>query len=412
MRKKILIAEISDAVRNIAESILHQNGYDVIASASADKAKELIITTEPNLIIIGADMKDQAGSYLYDLIEESERTASIPLLIIADPTGRELSYPDEVILPRPFKTDDFLERVRLFIGAGAQHKEDGKIAEVDPFSTGAVDDEFLDAALGIDSIDVESSEVMDKTTITEKARRQSKTKKATEFSLGHAEEAENGPDDDTSSKVESLLIREDGSEQKIPEKEELPDLTASSKIEISSDQYGINEPAKPAPPPERDKSHDYDWFINEMQKETKDVKFPADPNDSGPLKIETTNPSEGMEQIKPPMRKETEAPKPEIKSGGVDKFISEFKEEMEKLSPAESQSESRKSTDDRKIKEQRKDQQSETKQADNLDLIDVETFSKRLAEKIAQMLVEKIDRKEMNRLISECLPQVLIDKNK
>ena len=85
---------------------------------------------------------------------------------------------------------------------------------------------------------------------------------------------------------------------------------------------------------------------------------------------------------------------------------------MEKLSPAESQSESRKSTDDRKIKEQRKDQKSEAKQADNLDLIDVETFSKRLAEKIAQMLVEKIDRKEMNRLISECLPQVPIDKNK
>ena len=81
MRKKILIAEQSDAIRNIAESLLHQNGYDVILATTADKAKELIITSEPNMVIIDAGLKDKNNAYLYDLLEKSEQSASIPFII-------------------------------------------------------------------------------------------------------------------------------------------------------------------------------------------------------------------------------------------------------------------------------------------------------------------------------------------
>ena len=169
MRRKILIAEKSDAIRNITESLLHQHGYDVISTASADKAKELLITSDPDMVIVDSGLKDNNGSYLFDLLEESEQTASIPLLIIADADGPSLSYPQEIILPRPFETDDLIEKVKIFIGSGGeQEKPEEKIAEVDPFSADDVDDDFLDAALGIDSIDVESSEVMNKTTISDR----------------------------------------------------------------------------------------------------------------------------------------------------------------------------------------------------------------------------------------------------
>ena len=99
MRKKVLLAEQSDAIRTIAESLLHQNGYDVINASDADKAKSLIITSQPNLLIVGADLKDSQGTYLYDALSENEATAGIPILFIADPDGRQIPYPDEVILP-------------------------------------------------------------------------------------------------------------------------------------------------------------------------------------------------------------------------------------------------------------------------------------------------------------------------
>jgi DNA-binding response OmpR family regulator len=171
MRKKIMVAEQSDAIRSIAESILHQNGYDVITASTVGKAKEFIIAASPNMIIIGADMKDDNGKYLYDLLEESEQTSSIPLLLIADPDGRSISYPDEVILPRPFDQKDFLERVQLFVGGGAI-SESGQVSETKPSASMAVDDELLDAALGLDNIEVEDSEVLDKTSTGIKITRQ------------------------------------------------------------------------------------------------------------------------------------------------------------------------------------------------------------------------------------------------
>ncbi|UCD17969.1 MAG: hypothetical protein JSV44_03425, partial [Candidatus Zixiibacteriota bacterium] len=111
MRKKVLLAEQSDAIRSIAESILHQNGYDVVSATNADKAKEMIFTAKPNLLIIGADLVDKIGKYLYEAVEENDSTSRIPLLLIADPDGRQIPYPPEVILPRPFDPGEFVDRV-------------------------------------------------------------------------------------------------------------------------------------------------------------------------------------------------------------------------------------------------------------------------------------------------------------
>ncbi len=393
MRKKILIAEKSDAIRNIAESLLHQHGYDVISSATADKAKELIITSEPNMVIIDSGLKDQNGSYLYDLLEESEQTASIPLLIITDSNEADLSYPPEVLLSRPFETDDLLEKVKLFIGSGNEQKPAETIAEVDPFSVGNIDDDFLDAALGIDEIDVESSEVMDKTTITERARQKHRNKDNTDIGIGHKSESES--DEDDSGKVESLLIREDGSEHKIPERDEFPDLSASSKIEITSNQFGVDDPKVPAasekPDSKKSDDHDYDWFINEMKKDTSGIKFDKTSSDTGSQKIQTTDSSEGLNPIMPLKNKELPA-KPEIKAGGVDKFISEFKQEMKQLSP-----------DSTKPPSFSKSDKTNTGAEIELEINQLTDF---IAQKIVDQLTAKINKEDISRLIKEYLPQL------
>ncbi len=393
MRKKILIAEKSDAIRNIAESLLHQHGYDVISSATADKAKELIITSEPNMVIVDSGLKDQNGAYLYDLLEESEQTASIPLLIITDSNDSDLSYPPEVLLTRPFETDDLLEKVKLFIGSGNEQKPAETIAEVNPFSVGNLDDDFLDAALGIDDIDVESSEVMDKTTITERARQKSRNKDNTDIGIGHKSESES--DDDDSGKVESLLIREDGSEQKAPEREEFPALSASSKIEITTNQFGGDDPKPPIasekPDSKKPGDHDYDWFINEMKKDTSGIKFDKSNSDTGSQKIQMTDPSEGLNPIMPVKENKTTA-KPEIKAGGVDQFISEFKQEMKQLSP-----DSAKTPDVPKS--------DKTVSGDEIEL-EINQLTDFIAQKIVDQLMSKINKEDISRIIKEYLPQL------
>jgi len=328
MRKKVLLAEQSDAIRTIAESLLRQNGYDVIDAVNADKAKALIITSQPNLMIIGADMKDSQGIYLYDALSENDATAGIPILFIADPDGRQIPYPDEVILPRPFDPAEFIERVVLFVGQSGAQPEPEKVSEADPFTDGSVDDEILDAALGMDQIEVEDSEEMNSTQMTGKLRIP-------------VEPVKDGPyvngDSDTT-KVESLMIRDDDPQVKKKAQDKVIEEPLP-KLEIAEDQYGLIEAEKPeselpdeGKPAEPD--HDYDWFVNEMQKDVAKAVGGAPVEKPGDKQIDKTGNSEYLEQVTPSQKSPEPAPAPkpaEIKPGGVDEFISEFKKEVAEI---------------------------------------------------------------------------------
>jgi len=134
MHKKILVVEQSDAIRSIAETLLHQQGYDVLSASTADKAKELILSGEPNMLIIGADIKGSDGRFLYDSISDLKQASALPLLLIEDPEKADLPYPPEIVLPRPFDPDAFIDRVKLFIGEGSPSVSE-TVVESDPFGS-------------------------------------------------------------------------------------------------------------------------------------------------------------------------------------------------------------------------------------------------------------------------------------
>jgi len=114
-------------------------------------------------------------------------------------------------------------------------------------------------------------------------------------------------------------------------------MSASSKIEIVPDQYGIVRPediieqtqggAEPS-------SHDYDWFVKEM----KGAGAPnAKPGDSGSLRITSTSdtlspsaPPPASMVVSPPETQATDS-KPTTHAEAVGKFISEFRKEIEKI---------------------------------------------------------------------------------
>ncbi len=429
MRKKVLIAEQSDAIRNIAESILHQNGFDVISCSAGDKAKALIISEQPNLVIIGADIRDNENNYLYDSLGDNKATSSIPLLLIEDPNGNQVPYPPEVVLSRPFDPNDFLDKVSTFVGAGdAQPVE--KITESSPFGEGAVNDEILDAALGIDEIEVEDSEVMDQTWTSRSLTKAAKAAGKDAFDIvqhtnGDAEKVSK------SGKVESLLIRDEQQEQA-----KTGSVAESTKIQIESDQYGMTapneEPGPVAEEPQND-DHDYDWFLNEMKNDGSENKTPAKKpvNDTDP-NLKVTQPSDTMEPIK--TGKPTKG-RSESTPGGVDQFISDFKKEMQQIT-TDSDKQSARAAEGQ-IKKQFESElenissepvratrakeagsasgdKTATAVADTNAAIDPEEIRRMstylvelLAERLAKNIVDKIDREEICQILREELPHIL-----
>ena len=324
MHKRVLIAETSDAVRNAAESLLRQNGFEVIAVATSEKALEVIEFTRPDLMVVGSDLT-ASGRPFYERLQQEARTASLPMLVI-NHSDSALSLPEEAVIPQPLEPRTFLQSIT----AAASRTQEATSGEANPLADASLEDEMLDAALGLDRIQVTDSEVMDKTVM-----KSSKGKKKTSdkmVGLGASTEA----DDDTSDsgRVESIMIESDSTDivQK-PKSSPQESMGTTGKLDILSDQYGLTADPSDLKLDDPDANHDYEWFINEMrsdnQKSVADDKTPPpDMNQSAGLTV--TDPSSMVDPITPPPASTSQPAQP-TKGAGVEKFIEEFKKEVEKI---------------------------------------------------------------------------------
>ena len=325
MRRKILIAEHADTVRSIAETVLRQDGYDVIAVTAAEKAREVLELSRPDLIIVGADMMAPDGIPYYEKLRVDPRSGHIPMLLFQPADKSDLPFPNEVIIPRPFDPKDLLNQVSVFIGA----RESVASSPAGTPSFSEVDDDFLNAALGLDDIKVTESEVLNQTVVG----RQPQGAQSDEKLIGL--EGRSNPNDSgrTSVNVESLVLDEASGRavHQVPGRK-APSMEGTGKLDILTDQYGLAAPE--AAGQDGNINHDYNWFVDAIRKDNDPaVAAVPRPHDSGKLTI-----APNSEAVDPITRgpKAPVSPKRSSDSSGVEKFIDEFKREMEQIRDTES----------------------------------------------------------------------------
>jgi CheY-like chemotaxis protein len=341
MSKKVLIVEPSLAVRGIAESLLRQNGYEVIAADTVGAARDILRDSQVDLLMVASDLNDDSGNPYYETLGADSATAMLPLLILHDSTGGDLAYPPEAVISKPFTPRDFLDAVSVF---GGGIKSEG---EATPFGDQDLEDALIDSALGLDKIEVDDTEVLDDdSAITGKPG-----KNKVESMIGYDYKVQ---EDDTAKtahkKIDAINLPPEQAPQAkqpetpppAPEPSEDSDvlekiveppinkkhqLSESSKIEIITDQYGISIPEESLEFHDNAGTggmHDYDWFLKELQREGKPEDGSPAAKDGKPEKAPAPKPAPA-----PP----TSAPKAPAgsHSEAVDKFIDEFKKEMEKI---------------------------------------------------------------------------------
>ena len=82
--KKLILAVDDDAsVCELYEEGLPLMGYDVVCASSAGKAKALLKTRRPDVILMDIMMSDQDGISLTRDIRSEPATADIPILIVS-----------------------------------------------------------------------------------------------------------------------------------------------------------------------------------------------------------------------------------------------------------------------------------------------------------------------------------------
>jgi len=394
MRKKILIAEESDTTRGVAENVLRQQGYEVISVSNGDKALEVLELSKPHLILVDSSMTIKGKRSLFDRLQEGAITAAIPFLLIADESDDSLPYPSEVIVTRPLDPKDLVLKASVLTessgaksSGGGPHDDEGIELE----------DDVLDAALGLDQIDVTDSEILDNSAIAKK-----KTGKNVEKMIGMEQDHGNGKDEDSGkNKVESTQIGEEESE--VGRKGASPkDTSKTGKLEILGDheQFGLGSEGLLDTSDEY-ANHDYEWFIKEMKKDVT----------GGPGKPSPAKPPANAPKQSKPAAQSAQTPATQTKksssgkvaeSGGVDKFIEDFKKEVEKFSdePAPAPSKlTRKAVHKAKPEESADDSGG----LENVTIDQVEVFTRQfvasLAEKIAEKIANKIDSQKLLSLI-------------
>ena len=425
MRQRILIAEKSDAIRGVAETVLRQNGFEVISVSNADKALEVLKFTRPDLIIVGADLKTKNNRPFYDRITEDPKAASVPLLLFADPSDESLPHSSDVRIPRPFDTKQFVQKVTSFVRPTPNVVETATVTE-NPLQGAHIGDDLLNEALGLDRLEVVDSEVMDRTTTTHKISVPRSSTSDSGRMASYDEGGRKSEHGDSGPIVESLHIREGDTSvnREAAHHDQKSTVSAEDGLEIVTDHHAYQNPE--AFSGHQQANHDYEWFVNEMKndgqidrnKPTQNQAVSHNSKSNMPPQSEELvfeNPSTMVDPLTPPPAQTNQKSKDPGKSGNVEKFIDEFRKEVEKFRANDGQAPAKTATSVHRDTSSRTGTQQGAvnweESVEHLSPEDVAIFTRQVADKIgenvARMIVDKLDAEKLLRLLKqEILDQV------
>ena len=125
--KRTIVIDDSPAYLGFMEVLLHGEGFCVQAAQSIEAARELLLTTRPDLIISDVRMPGSGAFGVLDLVDADDKTRTIPLLFCTgavqeiEDAAERLTRARTDVLFKPFDIDDLLARIARLLQAGGRH---------------------------------------------------------------------------------------------------------------------------------------------------------------------------------------------------------------------------------------------------------------------------------------------------
>jgi len=124
MTKKILIIDDEKDMRVYLEAVFRKAGYETETAADGDQGVWLAEAKQPDLITLDVLMPKKSGVKAYRGLRSSEKTASIPIIVLTGLTRSDDFFGDfgdlakpEAVVEKPIKREEFLETVKELIAA-------------------------------------------------------------------------------------------------------------------------------------------------------------------------------------------------------------------------------------------------------------------------------------------------------
>jgi DNA-binding response OmpR family regulator len=218
MSKKILVANDSPTVRNVAQSLFGKHGYEVLLADDGAEALKVVKTTRPDLVLLDSSLSVIDGEQVCRELRQTEDTKDVPVIMILsvdekEKEGKLKEMGVDSFVIKPFNPKEILKHVERLLGEG-----------------------------GIASVDKKQKEVLDQTQREE----------------------------DTTAKEETK--RTDSEKMEIEAEDSLNIIDTNDLVESMSSS---------SPTSDDDIAHGFDWFLHELKKETQ-VEGEKSPNECKP----------------------------------------------------------------------------------------------------------------------------------
>ncbi len=124
-KKTVLIVDDEQDTVTYFQSLLEDNGYDVVVAMDGEEGLARVREAVPDLVTLDVTMPNMSGTRFYRTMKEDENLKRVPILIV---TGISRDYekfistrrqvpPPEGYLTKPIDQGEFLAMVRRLIGA-------------------------------------------------------------------------------------------------------------------------------------------------------------------------------------------------------------------------------------------------------------------------------------------------------
>jgi two-component system cell cycle response regulator DivK len=119
--KTVLHVEDNFDNRLLVRRLLQAFGYNVIEAENASKAREMLKTNQPDLILMDINMPDVDGYTLTNELKAMPKLQGIPIVAITanvmkGDRERTLSAGCDGYIEKPIDVDKFIDQVERFLG--------------------------------------------------------------------------------------------------------------------------------------------------------------------------------------------------------------------------------------------------------------------------------------------------------
>ena len=118
---KILIVDDEESIRDLAQTILEDRGYEVITTANGSKAIEAFQLEQPDLVLLDICMPGMNGFEVCTVLKSQNFSKEVPVVMFTVSSGeddRKLAKEGGCngYFLKPFSSDDLVREVEKYTG--------------------------------------------------------------------------------------------------------------------------------------------------------------------------------------------------------------------------------------------------------------------------------------------------------